>query len=420
MNSLIISIVVPLNFILLNLFSFIVKTLFEYLNNIYFFVIGIILIILYFFLVYYLRDIKHIKNFKKNKDIDTISLTSLKFKPQINIIIPAWNEGSIFEKCLTSVNNLKYPNLKIIVNAGGNEETIRNAEKFKKSEKFVILRQKGGSRPSLGKIRAINECLEYVTGGIVYFIDADSYINDEIFLRMIFPLINQNEDIVFGGVRPLKEQENNNFVKYLLIDRFRYKFSRYTHNKLVAGQNFCLKYEVLKSIGRFTENRKFATDRSIGIDIFSKGYRAYNLIDFRHRIFVDYSEKIKDYIHQKIIWVENSLIYLFKCKKVLKLLKFLIVWTISLFIIIFPIIGLLNLFFFYLGFLCIIFLFLSKIKKYIIFRELVIKPYKIYNNFNITFFFLLFFYIFLETIIMIIIPFHFISFVLKIKNNLNK
>ncbi|GAH31493.1 unnamed protein product, partial [marine sediment metagenome] len=90
-----------------------------------------------------------------------------------------------------SLKNLSYPKLKIIVNAGGNQETIDIAESFRKYDNFLILRQLGGkSRAALGKIKALNECLAHVTEGLIYMTDADCIFNDEIFLRIVKPLIN--------------------------------------------------------------------------------------------------------------------------------------------------------------------------------------------------------------------------------------
>ena len=56
--------------------------------------------------------------------IEHVKLEDLNEYPLINIIIPAWKEGIIFEQCLLELLNLSYPNIKVIVNAGGDEKTI--------------------------------------------------------------------------------------------------------------------------------------------------------------------------------------------------------------------------------------------------------------------------------------------------------
>ncbi len=399
----------------INLLEFIISLL-NLLKNIYVILILIFIIFSIHLFLYVLRDRKYLRFFKKYYDPESISLNDLKSKPQVNIIIPAWKEGQLFKECLCSLNNLSYPNLKIIVNAGGNEETLEIANSFKKFDRFIILHQKGGAdRPSLGKVKAINECIKYINEGIVYFIDADSYLNDEILLRVIYPIINLNEDLVVGGVRPIKSQENNDFVKYLLFDRFtsfRFKYSRYSNNKTITGQNFCLKYEIIKSIGLFTENQNIATDRSMGFDTFSKGYKAYQLRDYRHRIYVDYSGTINEYIRQKTIWIENSLIYSYKYKKI-RLIKFFLLYFISLVILIFPFLYFLDFGLFFIGSLILLYFYLIKIRKFLFFISLVDK--KNYEKYSFIFFLKLIFFLYIDAFIIIRIPIHYIFFKGKLK-----
>ena len=81
-----------------------------------------------------IRDRKYAKPFKNLKEPENISLEDLKEFPLVNIIVPAWNEGELFRQCLESITRLKYPKLRVIVNAGGSEETIDIANSFKNYE----------------------------------------------------------------------------------------------------------------------------------------------------------------------------------------------------------------------------------------------------------------------------------------------
>ena len=63
----------------------------------------------------------------------------MKSFPLLNIFIPAWKEGEVFENCLNSITKLNYPNIKVIVNTGGSEETINIANSFKKYQNFIVL-----------------------------------------------------------------------------------------------------------------------------------------------------------------------------------------------------------------------------------------------------------------------------------------
>ncbi len=401
---------------LLNQFINFIKNFLDFISSIYMIIYVILFILICYILIYFLKDRKSIKTFMSFEDSETISLEDLKINPLVNIIVPAWKEGYLFKDCLLSIENLSYPNIKAIVNAGGNEETLEIANSFKKKENFIILYQiKGADRPSLGKIKAINECLNYVSEGIIYFIDADSYLTDEILLRMIYPIINLNENMVVGGVRPLEKQKKKPLVKYLMFDRFyspKTRFSRHVSTPPITGQSFCLKYEVQKSIGRFTEHKKFATDRSMGIDVYSKDFSSYVLYDYQHRIFVDYSASISELIHQKTIWIENSLIFSYKHKK-FELVKFIVSYFISLYLFLFPLFLFIHFGLFFIGLMILLNLYLQKIRKLLFFIS--VNNHEFYEKYGVGFFIKLVFYIYIETAIVIRIPFHFWIFLKKLR-----
>jgi glycosyltransferase involved in cell wall biosynthesis len=369
-------------------------------------------------LLKYLHRIKHFKNFK---DPSIISVEILNSLPLVNIVIPAWKEGEIFKNLLSSIKSLSYPNIRVIVNAGGNEETLNIVNEFKKYENFKILYQKKGSeRASIGKVKAINDCLEFVRKGLVYFIDADSYLNDEILLRMIYPIINLNEDVVMGGNRPLPDQMNNSLVKYLLFDRFRTlneEFKRHFSGKVITGANFCLSYKAFKSIGKFSIDMMVPTDRSMGKDIYSKNYKAYRLVDFRHRIFVEYPSNLKDYFQQRKIWRENFLNFGIQKGNIRNIMKFLFLWIISTYVVILPIFILIDIILFLIGILILITLILKKLRRLLIFTITVDKEY--YNHYRIFFFIKLVFYIYFDCLINTYVLFHFIYVFIKLRRTRN-
>ncbi len=157
---------------------------FNILKPINFLIVIMLIIIIYQVMLLLIRDRNYIKALKAFGDPDILKIEDLNELPLVNIIIPAWKEGSLFEDCLLSITKLKYPNLKVIINAGGSEETIRIANSFLIHENFIFFEQKGG-----GKMKAINECLEYVYEGIIYSIDADVILTDETLLRLIYPIM---------------------------------------------------------------------------------------------------------------------------------------------------------------------------------------------------------------------------------------
>lgn len=355
----------------------------------------------YHILLHFLRDRKYIKALKKYKDPQMINLEDLKDVPLVNILVPAWKEGKLFEDCLSSINNLKYPNLKIIMNAGGNEETIKIANSFKANKKYTILKQGPG-----GKMKALNECLNHVIEGIIYSIDADVILTDEILLRMIYPIVNENENVTAGGVRPLASQANKTIVKYVLINRcdnFKYKFSRYRKN-MISGPNSCFKYDVVKAIGKFPDDSLFpASDRFRATIITSKGFKIYWLSDYRGYIYTKYPNSVKEYFFQEFRWRKNALTNLHQKDRKKIIIKFIFLFLISLYILIFPLLLFINFQFVLIDLMIITSIFYKKIRKYIFLRSTVDE--ELYVKFGVKFFFYLLLYIYIDVILTIYLGF---------------
>ncbi|MFX0186849.1 MAG: glycosyltransferase [Candidatus Hodarchaeota archaeon] len=355
---------------------------------------------------------KYAKPFKTIKDIENVSINDLRYIPLVNIIVPAWNEGEIFRKCLKSITELKYPKLNVIVNAGGSIKTINIANSFKEYDYFTILAQEGG-----GKIKALNECLSYITEGVLYLVDADVCFTDEILLRMLIPITNYNENVVVGGIRPFKDQENKVLLKYLLRNRnfdYRQRFSRYIQTQ-ISGANTCITYKVMKAIGKFSENTIWAEDVSRGADILSKDFKIYRLIDYRARIYSKFPDTIKEWAKQKIRWNQNYFIFSFHNKKV-NLIKIMILFLMSLYLIIFPILFLFHLALVLFGIYLIFSLYLKKLRKILFYKMTIEKQYL--QKLNALFFLKIIIYMYIEALFYIYIVFE--SIFIKSKFNKRK
>ncbi|MFW9973310.1 MAG: glycosyltransferase [Candidatus Odinarchaeota archaeon] len=356
-------------------------------------IILILLIIFINTLLYFIRDKKYVKPYQIYTDPEHLTLEALNEIPLVNIIVPAWKEGELFRQSLSSILKLNYPKIKVIVNAGGDEETIKIANSFKKYNNFLIIYQKQGG----GKIKALNDCLKYISEGIIYMVDADVYFTDEVLIRLLYPLTNLNERVTSNGHRPLKHQENKNFVKYLFINRnlsFRKKFSRYMVE--VSGANTCMKFEVVQEIGNFSENRLIPEDLSRGIDIASKGIKIYHLIDSRSLIHSDVPDSIKSFFNQRIRWQQSRLLFSFQSKNKKMFLPSILLFLLSLYLLLFPILIFIHIWFVLIEFYIFFNIYLLRIRRILFFKKT--RP-EMWSKLKFSFYFKIFFYIFLELIV---------------------
>ena len=354
----------------------------------------ILIIISYHIILFFIRDRKIIKKIIQNyENSNSIKLDDLKRTPKVNIIIPAWNEEEIFRGCLECIKKLTYPNLKIIINAGGSMQTIKIAESYKNLENFKIIYQKMGE----GKIKAINDCLELISEGIVYLIDADTYLSNEIFLKTIYPLINENKSVIVVRVKPHKSIKNKNLVKYLNISR-NIKFQGDTSNEInYVSQNTGLRYEVIKELKKFSEKKLSDDGLSIGSDLITKGFKIL-LIDENVESF-NFPSKIREYIKQNLRWIENSLFVSRKNQK-LRILKFLGMVLVSIYFFLSFFLIYLDINLFLYGLILFFSIYLKRIRKIIFFKK-TNKDRSI--SFNLTFYIAMIYYTVVDLLISIIV-----------------
>ncbi|MHA2260541.1 MAG: glycosyltransferase, partial [Promethearchaeota archaeon] len=339
------------------------------------------------------RDKSYIKSFNNIQNLQPINLKDLKDIPLVNIIVPAWKEGEIFNGCLLNLNKLSYPRLNIIVNAGGSEKTLEIANSFKNYENFTVIYQEKGA----GKVRAINECLSLVTEGVICLIDADIYLSDEHLLKMLFVIVNKNESVVVSSLKPSPSLIHKFLIRYLLINRnarFRKHFSTYNR---YGGISPCtiLNYEVIKKVGRFTEKRLIGDGESMGADILEDNYKIYLLKSIGVESF-DYDYNIKGYISQNIRWIQNRFFNKLKRDRRILINNFLIAVE-SILLFSFPFFSIISINLFFFSCLILISMYIKKIRKIVFFKSTMDMNY--YGKNSIFFYFVVLFYIYLDALI---------------------
>lgn len=358
------------------------------------FIILVFLLIIYHIFLYLVRDRNYLLDYRNWYDAKPIPMENLKEFPLVNFIVPAWNEGEVFNGCLKNFSQLKYPNFRVIVNAGGSKETIEIANSFRKNEAFTIVYQEKGG----GKIKAINDCLPYVKEGLIFIMDADVYVSDYYLLKMVAKIVNDNENIVNCGLKPHKSQVHKNSVRYLIINRnawFRKK--RALSNHKAVGPCALLTLDVIKSVGKFTEKRLIGDGDSIGFDVIKHDYTIFQLISDGIES-ITYPIKIREYISQNIRWLQNFYYNRFKTKGKI-LLNFLIFLSISIYLFTFPFLLFLHMGLFLLGILILFNIYLKKLRKVLFFRLTSDRAF--YEKNKLSFYAVIILYIYLDSFITI-------------------
>lgn len=114
----------------------------------------------------------------------------------ISIIIPAYNAESYIQKCIKSITCQTYKNLEIIIIDDGSTDTTFDICKSlaDKDNRIILV-----SQPNLGVSSARNKGIELAKGDYIGFVDADDWIEEDMYEILYNSLIKENADISICG-----------------------------------------------------------------------------------------------------------------------------------------------------------------------------------------------------------------------------
>lgn len=168
--------------------------------------------------------------------------------PSVSVLLPAWNEGRMLARCLDSVLAIDWPDLEVVVCAGGTDGTLDIARRYEGS-RVTVLKQQAGE----GKQRALRRCFERSRGEIVYLTDADCIVGSASFRAVIEPIVEGEAAAATGTSRPLPEQQRR------LLPFFRWSIQRGVERRRspestgLLGRNCAVSREALIAAGAFAE-----------------------------------------------------------------------------------------------------------------------------------------------------------------------
>lgn len=112
---------------------------------------------------------------------------------KISVIVPVYNVEDYIEKCIKSIVNQKYKNLEIIIiNDGSTDKSLSICEKLQKEDSRIKIINKKNT----GVADTRNIGVKKATGEYISFIDADDWINENMYLDMINAAIEYKADLV--------------------------------------------------------------------------------------------------------------------------------------------------------------------------------------------------------------------------------
>src|SRR5258708_30274402 len=107
-------------------------------------------------------------------------------EPLVSIIIVNWNGGRVFEDCLESLKNLKYPNYELIV-----FDNVSNDG----TEKYATIQ----SNKNLGFVGGNNKAIKRASGKYILLLNNDTKVPDDL-LNVLVSKIESDSRI--GVIQP--------------------------------------------------------------------------------------------------------------------------------------------------------------------------------------------------------------------------
>ncbi|WP_170236903.1 glycosyltransferase family 2 protein [Streptococcus hyovaginalis] len=131
----------------------------------------------------------------------------------ISVIVPIYNSDVFLEKCLDSIIQQTYSNLKILLlNDGSSDQSARICESYRSKDSRIRLshRKLGGS--GVGAVR--NAALSMVTGDYILFVDHDDWLEPDHISYLYDALKETEADIAIANFTQFME-ETQSFVFHL-------------------------------------------------------------------------------------------------------------------------------------------------------------------------------------------------------------
>lgn len=221
--------------------------------------------------------------------------------PLVSILLPAWNESLNIELCLRSLLDLRYPNLEVIVSAGGTDRTFDLARKYV-GEKVVVLEQ----LPGQGKQGALRQCFQFASGELIFLTDADCIVEDKVFKRVINPILSGQELATTGAWQPIDQQLNNAFVQYQWAQHIYRELWMPDYAPALDGRIAAIHRDALEDVGAFEIDAPIGTDLTLSKQLEAGGYR----IRFVRECLIQtrYPQTIHSYLKQASRWFRNPVI----------------------------------------------------------------------------------------------------------------
>ncbi|MGC2421456.1 MAG: glycosyltransferase [Candidatus Acidiferrales bacterium] len=227
------------------------------------------------------------------------------YKPEVSVLIPAYNEEAVIAETVRAALASDYPKLEVIVVDDGSVD--RTAEivrsKFGRDPRVRLLMQSNQGKPS-----ALNHGLSEALGEIVVSIDADTVVDPETIPRLVRHFANPQVAAVAGNVKVMNRNRwitRWQALEYITSQNLEKRaFDLLNCIPVVPGAAGAWRADVLRSNGGFSGDT-VAEDTDLTLTIRRNGWKILYDEDAIGRTEVP--ETVDALIRQRFRWTYGTL-----------------------------------------------------------------------------------------------------------------
>ncbi|RLE38277.1 hypothetical protein DRJ17_04395 [Candidatus Woesearchaeota archaeon] len=273
------------------------------------YVLTLLYIITLFYTIFWLITIFDVKDYKKAK---------LKKKPNVSVVVPAYNEEKTIKETINSLLELEYPKDKleiIVVNDGSTDKTkqiVRSIMENNKDRDIKLINQKNS-----GKYIALNRGLEIARGEFFICLDADSFIEKAGLKKMLPYFANKK----VGAVLPLMKIKNpKNLLQKIqwyeyIINMFYKRIMGFLNCIHVAPGPFSMyRTSIIRKLGGFKKAHR-TEDLEMALRLQRNHYKIVQLTNTV--VYTTPPENLKSLYHQRVRWNKGSVLNSWDYRKII-------------------------------------------------------------------------------------------------------
>lgn len=238
---------------------------------------------------------------------NVLGVREIKELPPISILVPAYNEGIVLERALTSLMQLEYPEYEVlVVDDGSTDNTLEIATQWEGQRgpgHFRVI-----TKPNGGKASALNAGIEHSQHPLILCMDADSYLEPRALLNAARHFSDPSVGAVAGNVkvenrgRILTRLQALEYIEGLNMPRRAQGFISAVN--IVPGPVGLFRREALEEVGGY-DTDTFAEDADLTLKIMEVGWRAE--YEDQAIAWTEAPESWRDLTQQRYRWTRGIL-----------------------------------------------------------------------------------------------------------------